>query len=59
MCTQCFRLELSGLVVLLKAIQLMKIILRTSFRVSKNYHSDDKDRLFQGALQDSSVALAL
>ena len=43
---QYFGLELSYLVVLFRAIQSMKMFLRTTFGVSKNYYSGNNDRLF-------------
>ena len=46
LCAQYFRLNLSYLVVLFRAIQSMKMFLRTAFRVSKNYYSGNDDRLF-------------
>ena len=57
--TQYFRLDLSYLVVLFRAIQSMKMFLRTTFGVSKHYYSGDDDRLFQGVVQGSSTALVL
>ena len=59
MCAQYFGVELSYLVVLFRAIQLIKIFLRTAFGVSKSCYSDDESRLFQGVVQGSGAALAL
>ena len=48
LCTQYFGLDLSYLVVLFRAIQSMKMFLRTAFGVSEHYYSGDDDRPFQG-----------
>ena len=40
-------------------MQLMKILLRTSFRISTNFYSGDDGRPFQGAVQGSRAAPAL
>ena len=44
LCAQYFGLELSYLVVLFRAIQSMKMFLRTEFGVSENYYSSDDDK---------------
>jgi hypothetical protein len=56
---QYFELDLSYLVVLFRAIQSMKIFLRTAFGVSENYYSGDNNRPFQGVVQGSGAAPAL
>ena len=59
LCAQYFRLDLSYLVVLFRAIQSMKMFLRTAFGVSEHYYSGDDDRPFQGIVQGSGAAPAL
>ena len=59
LCAKYFGLELSYLVVLFRAIQSMKMFLRTAFGVSENYYSGDDDRPCQGVVQGSGAAPAL
>ena len=59
LCAQYFGLDLSYLVVLFRAIQSMKMFLRTAFRVSEHYYSGDNNRPFQGVVQGSNAASAL
>ena len=59
MCVQYFGVELSYLVVLFRAIQSMKMFLRTAFGVSKSCYSDNEGRPFQGAVQGSGAAPVL
>ena len=59
LCAQYFGLDLSYLVVLFRAIQSMKMFLRTAYGVSEHYYSGDDDRPFQGVVQGSDAALAL
>ena len=54
-----FGLELSYLIVPFKAIQSMKMFLRTSFGLSKNSYLGVDGRPFQGVVQGSGVDPAL
>lgn len=58
-CAQCFRVEISYLVALFRAIQLMKMFLRTGFGVSEIYYSGCEEKSFQCAAQGSGAAPAL
>ena len=48
LCAQYFGLDIIYLAVLFRAIQSMKMFLRTSHGVSENYYSDNEGQLFQG-----------
>ena len=59
LCAQCFRLELTYLTILFRAIQSMKMFLRTSHGISTTYYSDTIGQPFQGVVQGSGAAPAL
>ena len=59
LCAQYFGLELSHLVALFRAMQSMKMFLRTSFGLSKNAYAGENGRPFQGVVQGSGAAPAL
>ena len=59
LCAQYFRLDIMYLAVLFRAIQSMKIFLRTSHGMSENYYSDNEGQPFQGVVQGSGAAPAL
>ena len=56
---QYFGIEFTYLAILFRAIYSMEIFLSIAYRVSKAYYSSGEDRLFEGVVQGSSVALAL
>ena len=56
---QYFGLELSYLLVLFRAIQLIKMFLRISFGILITFYSGDEGRPFKGVVQGSSTAQAL
>ena len=58
LCAQYFGLDIAYLVVLFRAIQSMKMFLRTSFGVSKDFYSGNEGRPFQGVVQGSGAAPA-
>ena len=59
LCAQYFGLEITYLTVLFRAIQSMKMFLRTSHGISTNYYSDTDGQPFQGVVQGSGAAPAL
>ena len=58
-CAQYFRLDIMYLAVLFRAIQSMKMFLRTLHGVSENYYSDNEGQPFQDVVQGSGAAPAL
>ena len=59
LCTQYFGLETSYLAVLFRAMQSMKMFLRTSCGISQTSYSEEEGRPFQGVVQGSGAAPAL
>ena len=59
LCAQYFGLEVSYLAVLFRAIQSMKMFLRTSYGISQTAYSGEEGRPFQGLVQGSGAAPAL
>ena len=51
LCAQCFGLEVSYLAALFRAMQSMKMFLRTSYGISQTAYSGEEGRLFQGVVQ--------
>ena len=54
-----FGLELEYLLILFQSIQLMKMYLRTAFRILSKFYSGSLDSLFCSAVQGNKVAPAL
>ena len=59
LCAQYFGLELTCLTMLFRAIQSMKMFLRTSHGISTTYYSDTIGQPFQGVVQGNGAAPAL
>ena len=57
--TQNFYLESTYLAILFKAIQIIKMFLRTSFSIFEVFYIKKKDRSFQRLIQGKGGALAL
>ena len=51
-----FGVEIEYAMLLFRTIQILKIFLRTSFRLLSSYYTSSKEQLFQGRVQGNRVA---